>query len=259
VNANEIVDVTVNGAKPAKRPMSRRESMQWVLAAVAAGALPGCRSNPAGTPQPASSAPPGGVAQEVGRNNAAQELAAKQPDPTGVGYGTDPVLARNYKPGEVWPLTFTDTQKKAATTLADTILPADQYGPAASAVGVVEMLDEWVSAPYPQQRGDRPIVLDGLKWIDAESTKRFEKPFAELDAKQRTAICDDICSAKRASKEFAKAAGFFSRFRDLCASAYYATPAGWKAIGYVGNVALERFDGPPQEVLDKLGVTQTVA
>jgi len=251
-NTNGLVDVTVNGLKPAKRPMSRRESMQWVLAAVAAGALPGCRSQ-GGSPQS------GGAAQEVRRNNVQQEEAAKQPDPDGVGYGTDPVLAKNYKPGEVWPLTFTDAQKKAATALADTILPADQHGPAASAVGVVEMIDEWVSAPYPQQRDDRPVVLEGLKWIDAESKKRFEKPFADLDHKQREALCDDICFTKRASKEFAKAASFFSRFRDLCASAYYATPAGWKAIGYVGNVALERFDGPPQEVLDKLGVTQTVA
>jgi hypothetical protein len=254
---NELVDMTINGTKP-PRPMSRRESMQWVLAAVAAGALPGCRSH-VGTPQPASAAPPGGVAQEIGRNNAPQEEAAKMPEPTGVGYGTDPVLAKTYKPGELWPLTFNDAQKNAATALADTILPADQHGPAASEVGVVQMIDEWISAPYPQQQSDRPVVLDGLKWIDAESKERFKKPFADLDETQRAALCDDICSTKRASKKFATAAGFFTRFRDLCASAYYATPAGWKAVGYVGNVALEHFDGPPKEVLDKLGVTQTVA
>ena len=41
-------------------------------------------------------------------------------------------------------------------------------------------------------------------------------------------------------------------------AAAYATPAGWEAIGYVGNVALPKFDGPPAEVLAKLGVTQTV-
>jgi len=53
-----------------------------------------------------------------------------------------------------------------------------------------------------------------------------------------------------------KAAHFFSRFR--AAPAYYATPQGWKAIGYVGNVQLPPFDGRPPEVLAKLGVTQTV-
>ena len=58
--------------------------------------------------------------------------------------------------------------------------------------------------------------------------------------------------------EFRKPAQFFSRFRTVCASAYYATPEGWKAIGYIGNVALPSFDGPPPEVLEKLGITQTV-
>jgi hypothetical protein len=257
VNTGELVDLTINGTKPA-RTISRRESMQWVLAAVAASTLPGCRGHVA-TPQPTASAPPGGVAQEIGRNNAPQEEAAKIPEPTGVGYGTDPVLARAYKPGDVWPLTFDDEQKKTAAALADTILPADQYGPAATAVGVVEMIDEWISAPYPQQRADRPAVLEGLKWMNAESKKRFNALFAQLSDEQRRAICDDICSTQRSAKKFEAPAAFFTRFRDLCASAYYATPAGWKAIGYVGNVALERFDGPPKEVLDKLGVTQTVA
>ena len=48
------------------------------------------------------------------------------------------------------------------------------------------------------------------------------------------------------------------KFRALAASAYYGTEAGWKAIGYVGNVPLASFDGPPKEVLEKLGVEQTV-
>jgi hypothetical protein len=151
-----------------------------------------------------------------------------------------------------------ETQKKAATALADTILPEDKYGPAASDVGVIEMLDEWVSAPYPDQQADRPVVLDGLAWIDAESKKRFGKPFADATDEQRRAICDDICYTGTAKPEFKTVAHFFSRFRTLAAAAYYATPQGWKAIGYVGNVQLPRFDGPPPEVLAKLGVTQTV-
>ena len=64
--------------------------------------------------------------------------------------------------------------------------------------------------------------------------------------------------AVKAKPPFQKPAGFFSRFRSLCAGAYYTTPAGWNAIGYVGNVPLAKFDGPPAEVLEKLGVTQTV-
>lgn len=235
-----LVPVTVSGVR--RGPISRREAIQWVMGAVAASALP---------------AP--GLAQEVGRTPIPQELAAKQPDPLYKGgYGMDPNLPKVYQRGEVWPLTFTESQKKSATALADTILPNDRYGPAASEVGVVEMLDEWVSAPYPQQQGDRPVILDGLAWIDAESRRRFGKTFAESSDGQKRALCDDICYPPSARPELRKAAGFFARFRSLCAGAYYATPPGWQAIGYVGNVALPSFDGPPPEVLQKLGVTQTV-
>ena len=35
---------------------------------------------------------------------------------------------------------------------------------------------------------------------------------------------------------------------------YYTTDTGTKDVGYVGNVALSTFDGPPTEVLEKLGI-----
>jgi hypothetical protein len=120
-------------------------------------------------------------------------------------------------------------------------------------------VDEWVSAPYPEQQNDRPVVLQGLDWLDAESRKRFgDKGFDALSDEQKRAICDDIHFTQAAKPEFRKAAEFFNRFRSICAGAYYATPAGWKAIGYVGNEAHPSFDGPPPEVLQRLGVTQTV-
>ena len=173
-------------------------------------------------------------------------------------YGTDPDLQKVYRPGDLWPLTFDARQIKAAGALADVILPADDLGPAASTLGVVDMLDEWVSAPNDTQQKDRPVILDGLAWIDAESRKRFQKDFADLPESGKTAICDAICDPAKAVKEFRTAARFFSKFRALCAGAYYATPDGWKALGYVGNVALASFDGPPPEVLAQLGVEQTV-
>jgi hypothetical protein len=231
--------------------MSRRQAVQWVMAAVAASAMPRKGFSAAADPEP------------EGKSVAKQEAAGKQPTPStqgleGVGYGLDPNLKKNSPPGEFWPLTFNEAQKKTATALADTIIPEDKLGPAASDVGVVEMVDEWISAPYPVQKLDRPIVLEGLSWLEAESTRRFSKSFAELADEQKAAICDDICFTATAKPEFKMPAVFFSTFRALCAAAYYATPEGWKAIGYVGNVQLPRFDGPPKAVLDRLGVTQTV-
>ena len=214
--------------------VSRREAMQWVLAAVAASALPADSFLQAAIPK--TSGRPG-------------------TEPVPGGYGTDPNVIDVHKPGAFWPLTLNEQQRTTMRALADVILPKDQYGPAASAVGVAEMIDEWVSAPYPQQLGDRPVILEGLAWIEAESGKRFNAAFSDLGEAQKRAICDDICYAAKAKGEFKTPAKFFSRFRSLCASAYYATPAGWDAIGYVGNVPLANFEGPPAEVLAKLGLS----
>jgi len=180
------------------------------------------------------------------------------PAVSAAGYGGDPRLNQAYSPGDVWPLTLNRAQRAAATALADVILPADSLGPAASDVQVIDFVDEWVSAPYAAQLLDREIVLPGLDWLDAEADRRFQRVFAELSSEQQHALCDDICFEPAAAADFKAGARFFSRFRSLAAAAYYATPPGWEAIGYVGNQPTSTYEGPPQEVLTRLGVEQTV-
>lgn len=180
------------------------------------------------------------------------------PETFAKGYGTDPVLTKLYKPGDVWPLILDAGQRRTVTALCDFILPADDLGPAASAVGVPEFIDEWVSAPYPQQQEDRPVIVEGIVWLDTEAGQRFSKTFTDLDAAQQTAIADDICHVTNAKPEFKKAAQFFEKFRNLATAGYYTTQEGWKAIGFVGNITMAAFDGPPPEVLKLLDVEQTV-
>ncbi len=170
------------------------------------------------------------------------------------GYGTDPNLTKEWKLGEPWPLTLGIAARLTTTALCDLIIPADEASPSASSVGVVEFIDEWISAPYPQQRADREVILPGLKWMDDEARARFGAEFAGLTDAQRTAMADDICYAPRAASRFADAAKFFAKFRDLTAGGYYTTPVGMKALGYTGNVPLEKFDGPPPAALKKAGL-----
>jgi len=209
--------------------LPRRTVLKWFAAVAAASQLP-----------------------EFG--NAAPPAAT----PAKTGYGTDPNLSKFYQPGDVWPLTLPAPQRQTLIALADLIFPADHLGPAASAVRVPDMIDEWLSAPYPLQQKDRDVLLPGLQWIEDEARKRFTKDFSALAEEQKRAIADDICWAPEAKPEFKKAAAFFQRFRTLAASAYYGTEAGWKALGYVGNIPLANFAGPPPEVLERLGVEQTV-
>src|ERR1700689_3201636 len=103
--------------------ISRRRAIQWVMAAVAASAMPAAAH---------------GQAAPVRK-----DFASPRPGTSGAGYGPDAKLTAIHHPGDLWPLTFTDAQKKIATTAALVIIPDDQYGPAAPSVGVVPMIDEW--------------------------------------------------------------------------------------------------------------------
>ncbi len=226
----------MNASEDSSPRIPRRTVLKWFAATTAALNTPGFSNFPAD----AAAAEASGVAAAT-------------------GYGTDPKVNQIYNPGDFWPLTFTPEQKKTATALADVILPADDFGPAASSLRVPDFIDEWVSAPYGSQQNDAKVVIPGLKWIEDEAQKRFSKGFADLTPEEQTAICDDICWPRNAKPEFKEGARFFDKFRQIAAGAYYSTPEGWKAIGYVGNLPLVQFDGPPQEVLDRLGVTQTVA
>ncbi len=215
--------------------MDRRRTLKWMLAASAA--LPLLARRAIGDRAPAEGAPAEGAAA-----------------PAAHGYGADPDLTKIYHPGDLWPLTLSRAQRRTAAALCDLIIPADEASPSASSVGVVDFLDEWVSAPYPIQREDRELILEGLLWMDAEASRRFARQFADLDESSKHAICDDVCHEKTARPQFARAAKLFARYRDLTAGGFYTSPEGRKDLGYIGNVPLLKFSGPPPEVLRKVGL-----
>ena len=206
--------------------MDRRTTIKWMLAASASMPLVNVYAAPSTKGRAATAKP----------------------------YGTDPNLTRVYKPGDLWPLTFTSEQRATAAVLCDLIIPADARSPSASSVGVVDFIDEWVSAPYEPQQADRAVVLEGLQWLDQEGRRRFSKTFRQLDPSQHRQLCDDICFLPEAKPRFKRAAMFFARYRDLTAGGFYTTPQGRKDLQYVGNVPMASFNGPPAEVLKKVGL-----
>lgn len=169
--------------------------------------------------------------------------------PTGIGM--DPDLHKKIIP---WDRVLTGAEMKTVTALCDVIIPADDVSPSASAVGVPDFVNEWVSAPYTAQQDDLRQLREGFQWLDEEARTRFGKEFADLAPEQMTQICDLIHFTTTAKKEHKKAAGFFSRMRVLVAGGFYTTPEGWKDIGYVGNVPMAEFPGPPPEVLRHVGL-----
>lgn len=204
--------------------MDRRVAIKWMLAASAA--LPIMNKAAFGQSGPAI------------------------PTPQGIGF--DPNLLA---PGDLpWELTLSQQQLETLTALTDLILPKVGDSPSASELKVPDFIDEWVSAPYDKQREDRTIVLDGLQWTEAEAAKRFKKRFSQLTEAEQKKICDEVSYLPKAKPGYKKAAAQFAKIRNLTVGAYYTTTLGAREAGYVGNTPLPAFNGPPQAVLDQMGI-----
>jgi hypothetical protein len=171
--------------------------------------------------------------------------------PSPKGYGTDPNLNQVAPIG--WDKLMSAHELKQTALLADLFLPATASSPAPSALGIHDFIDEWISAPYDEQMSDRPIIKDGLSWLDQETTKRFGKDFTAVTDAQRA----EMMKMMAAKPDFV----FFKRLRNLVVAAYFSSDAGFKDIGYSGNVTLAAFPAPTDEMMEiidseckKLGV-----
>lgn len=191
--------------------ITRRETLQWVAAALASS----------GFPHYAMAARPRALRETTLR-----------------GYGTDPDLNNPVVP---WKRTMTGHQLQLTAQLADLILPATASAPAPSALGLPDFVDEWISAPYPEQQRDRSIILNGLGWFDAEAIRRWERPFFEVSGEHQKRLLGE--AILEAAGNESTAGQFIRRFRFVVVGGYYSTPEGAKDIGYIGNVALQSF--PP--------------
>lgn len=167
------------------------------------------------------------------------------------GDAWDPDLLR---PKKDWPRKLTTSEMATLAALADMIIPADDKSPSASAVGAHHYINEYVSAPGDGSARDLVRVRGGVSWLNLESQQRFGKRFTQLTVAQKTAICDDICYVPKAKPEHKAGARFFSLVRNLVATGFYTTDAGMKDVGYVGNVALPKWDPPSPAVLKALGL-----
>ena len=215
--------------------VDRRTTLKWLLASVAASQA-GCT-----------------------RGQGGKSLLGTAAPVEGAGYGTDPNLSNPVVP---WSLTMTDAQLRVTAALCDLILPADDRSPAASALGVPDFIDEWISAPYPEQQEDRELILGGLEWLEQESRRRFGDGFAAIDSTGQHVLLDEL-AAPDAGMAPPERVAFFGRFRFVSVGAYYTTPVGARDVGYIGNVPINgEYPGPSDaalqhlaKVLDELGLT----
>ncbi len=147
---------------------------------------------------------------------------------------------------------FTDQEMASITILADIIIPKDEVSGSASEAKVPEFID-FIVRDMPNLQLP---VRGGLRWLDVECLKRFNRSFSECKHSQRIEVVDDIAYPNKAKAEMQQGVAFFSRMRNLVASGFYTSEMGVADLDYRGNTP-NQWNGVPDEVLKQYQLAYT--
>ena len=143
------------------------------------------------------------------------------------------------------PKALTAREFKTLRVLADLIIPPDERGPGAADAGAPEFIDLLAS----QNPRLLAIYTGGIAWLDHSSQRLNSKDFADATQQQQVVLLDLIAYRKNESPMLGPGIEFFGWARRMVVGAYFTSPEGTKALGYMGNTAVSKFE-IPQEAID---------
>ena len=147
---------------------------------------------------------------------------------------------------------FTAEEMSTITILSDIIIPKDEVSGSATEAKVPEFI-EFIVKDMPD---NKTPMRGGLRWLQLESLKRFDKSFSDITDKQRIEIVDDIAYPKKVKPGMQPGVSFFSLMRDLTCTGFYTSEIGVKDIGYAGNTP-NQWNGVPADVLKQYNMAYT--
>ena len=144
---------------------------------------------------------------------------------------------------------FTEHEMATIAVLADIIIPADEKSGSATEAGVPDFI-EFIVKDIPEHQVP---MRGGLKWLDAECLKRFEKAFVDCSEEEQLQVVDDIAYPNKVKPGMEQGAAFFNRMRDLTATGFFTSEIGLQDLEYMGNRP-GTYQGVPPEVLKDFGL-----
>lgn len=201
--------------------MDRRESLKaLVIGSVTAGTLlEACKTDDKKAPAANSAAPAAGtedrMAEEIPYNKALHDAKF-----------------------------FNEHEFATIVVLADIIIPKDDVSGSASDAKVADFI-EFIVKDMPDHQTP---MRGGLRWLDLECMKKYEKAFKDLTSKEQIEMVDLIAYPKKAKPEHRQGVAFFNLMRNLTVTGFYTTKMGYDDVGFVGNTP-NQWNGVPPEVL----------
>ncbi len=153
--------------------------------------------------------------------------------------------------GAFTPSFFTAHEYATVRVLVDLILPRDERSGSATDAGVPEFMD-FMMRDQPHRQ---TAMRGGLALIDRLAQERFGRAFVDASDPERRRLLDGIAFTTNRDPSVAHTVAFFSSFRDLTASGFWTTKMGIDDLQYQGNRFVAEWNGCPDSVLKKLGVS----
>lgn len=150
------------------------------------------------------------------------------------------------------PKFFTEHEMATITLLGDIIIPKDDISGSASDAKVPEFI-EFIVKDMPEHQTP---MRGGLRWLDMQCLKRYDKSFRDCDHTQQMAMVDEIAWPKKAKPEMRQGVAFFNLMRNLTATGFYTSEIGVKDVGYMGNTP-NQWNGVPDDVLKQYNMAYT--
>ena len=147
---------------------------------------------------------------------------------------------------------FTEHEMATITILADIIIPKDEISGSASDAKVPDFI-EFIVKDMPNHQIP---MQGGLRWLDMQCLKRYEKSFIDCSHQQQIEMIDLIAYPDKAKPGMKQGATFFSLMRNLTATGFYTSEIGVKDIGYAGNTSTQ-WNGVPDDVLKQYKLAYT--
>ena len=159
-----------------------------------------------------------------------------------------PIEQERYK--EITSKTFfTENEMATITILGNIIIPKDEVSGSASDARVPEFI-EFIVKDMPHYQTP---MRGGLRWLDMQCFKRYEKAFKDCSQEQQMEMVNEIAWPNKAKPAMAPGVSFFNQMRDLTATGFYTSEIGVKDLGYVGNRP-NQWNGVPDDVLKQYNV-----
>ncbi len=159
---------------------------------------------------------------------------------------------------------FTPQEMATITLLADIIIPKDDVSGSATDAKVPDFI-EFIVKDMPEHQVP---MRGGLRWLDMQCFRRFEKAFTDCNHEQQIEMVDDIAypvikdkkgnvlSKRKIKPGYEQGVAFFSLMRNLTATGFYTSEIGGKDVGYIGNVP-NQWNGVPGDVLKQYNLAYT--